>query len=80
MDTVETVQDQETVLDIKTILVAVDLSPHSERTVAYAVAIAGQLMGRHHQTFLGRLLNLDQASKIFHRVACPVLVWEGEEN
>ena len=42
MNTVETVQAQETVLGIKTILVAVDLAPHSERTVAYAVAVAKQ--------------------------------------
>jgi nucleotide-binding universal stress UspA family protein len=40
MNTVETVQDPETVLNIKTILVAVDLSFHSEKTVAYALAIA----------------------------------------
>jgi nucleotide-binding universal stress UspA family protein len=40
MNTVETVQDPETVLKIKTILVAVDLSFHSEKTVAYALAIA----------------------------------------
>jgi nucleotide-binding universal stress UspA family protein len=40
MNTVETVQDQETVLNIKTILVAVDLSFHSEKTVAYALAVA----------------------------------------
>jgi nucleotide-binding universal stress UspA family protein len=40
MNAVETVQEQESVLNIKTILVAVDLSSRSERTVAYAVAIA----------------------------------------
>jgi nucleotide-binding universal stress UspA family protein len=42
MNNTETVQQQETALEIKTILVAVDLSPHSERTVAYAVSIARQ--------------------------------------
>ena len=40
MNQLETVQEQETVLDIKTILVAVDLSSHSERTVGYALSIA----------------------------------------
>ena len=40
MNTVEIVQDQETVLKIKTVLVAVDLSSHSEKTVAYGLAVA----------------------------------------
>ena len=158
MNNVETLQQPEIALNVKTILVAVDLSPHSERTVAYAVSIARQfgaslkvihvyappaatefgaqdmyrllekdredverrlaslvdrvranypkcesllrtgdpseqvataasleganliVVGRHHQTFLGRLLNLDQAPKIVHRAACPVLVWEDDDN
>jgi nucleotide-binding universal stress UspA family protein len=158
MNSIETVQQRETALKIKTILVAVDLSSHSERTVAYAVPIARQfgaslkvihvyvppngtefgaqdmcrllekdrddaerslaslvdrvraefprcesilrtgdvpeqiasaasltganliVVGRHHQTFLGRILNLDQAPKIVQRVACPVLVCEDEDN
>ena len=42
MNQLETVQEQETILDTKTILVAVDLSSHSERTVTYAVSIARQ--------------------------------------
>ena len=40
MNYLETVQEQKTALNVETILVAVDLSPHSERTVAYAVSIA----------------------------------------
>jgi universal stress protein A len=158
MNYLETLQQQEAALNVKTVLVAVDLSPHSERTVAYAVSIARQfgallkvihvyappaatefgaqdmyqllekdredverrlaslvdqvranypkcesllptgdpseqvaraaslvganliVVGRHHQTFLGRLLNLDQAPKIVHRAACPVLVWEDDDN
>jgi nucleotide-binding universal stress UspA family protein len=40
MNQLETVQELETVLDIKTILVAVDLSSRSERTVGYALSIA----------------------------------------
>jgi len=158
MNYLETVQEQRTGLNVRTILVAVDLSPHSERTVAYAVSIARQfgaslkvihvyapptsaefgaqemyrllekdrddterrlaslvdrvrasypnchsflrtgdpaeqvariaslvradliVVGRHHQTFLGRFFKLDQAPKIVHRVACPVLVWEDDEN
>jgi nucleotide-binding universal stress UspA family protein len=154
----ETVQEQETALNVRTILVAVDLSPHSERTVAYAVSIARQLgaslkvihvyapptsaefgaedmyrllekdredterrlsslvarvrasypkcgsllrtgdaaeqvarvaslvradlivVGRHHQTFLSRFFKLDQVPKIVHRAACPVLVWEDDDN
>jgi nucleotide-binding universal stress UspA family protein len=158
MNSIETVRQQETGLKVKTILVAVDLSSHSERTVAYAVAIARQfraslkvihvyspptatefgapdmcrvlekeredverrlagladrvrakypncesllrtgdpseqvaraanilaadliVVGRHHQTFLGGLLNLDQAPKIVHRAVCPVLVCEYDDN
>lgn len=158
MHTVDTVQDQETVLDTKTILVAVDLSPHSQRTAEYAVSVAKQfgaslkvvhvyapptstefggqdmyrllekdridaerrltnladqirafypkcgslfttgdpaeqvaraanmaradliVVGRHHQTLLGRFFKLDQASKILHRATCPVLVWEDDDN
>jgi nucleotide-binding universal stress UspA family protein len=158
MNNVETVQPQETALNIKTILVAVDLSPHSERTVEYAVSIARRfgaslklvhvyapptstefgaqdmyrllekdredverrlaglasriratyskcnyllsigdpaeqvaraatmvgadliVVGRHHQTFLGRFLNLDQAPKIVRQAACPVLVWEDDQD
>jgi len=158
MNSIETVQQQETGLKVKTILVAVDLSSHSERTVAYAVAIARQfraslkvihvyspptatefgapdmcrvlekdredverrlagladrvrakypncesllrtgdpseqvaraanvlaadliVVGRHHHTFLGGLLNLDQAPKIVHRAVCPVLVCEYDDN
>jgi nucleotide-binding universal stress UspA family protein len=158
MNNTEAVQQQETALEIKTILVAVDLSPHSERTVAYAVSIARQfgaslevihvyapptatefggqdmygllekdredterrltslvdrvratyrkcesllktgdlseqvaraallsradliVVGRHHQTFLGRLLKLDQAPRIAHQAVCPVLVCEDEDN
>ena len=158
MNNVDILQQQEAALNVKTVLVAVDLSPHSERTVAYAVSIARQfgallkvihvyapptstefgaqdmyrllekdredverrlaslvdraranypkcesllpagdpseqvaraasleganliVVGRHHQTFLGRLLNLDQAPKIVHRAACPVLVWEDDDN
>jgi nucleotide-binding universal stress UspA family protein len=154
MNNVETLPPQETAPRIKTILVAVDLSSQSERTVAYAVSIARQfgaslklihvytpptstesgaqdmysflekdredverrlaaladrvrgnyskcqyhlragdpseqvanaanIMGAdlivtacHHHTVLGRLLNLDQAPKIVHRAACPVLVWQ----
>jgi nucleotide-binding universal stress UspA family protein len=40
MNYLEKVQEQETALNLGTILVAVDLSPHSERTVAYAVSVA----------------------------------------
>ena len=158
MNSIETVRQQETGFKVKTILVAVDLSSHSERTVAYAVAIARQfraslkvihvyspptatefgaqdmcrvlekdredverrlagladrvrakypncesllrtgdpseqvaraanvlaadliVVGRHHQTFLGGLLNLDQAPKIVHRAVCPVLVCEYDDN
>jgi nucleotide-binding universal stress UspA family protein len=158
MNSIETVRQQETGLKVKTILVAVDLSSHSERTVAYAVAIARQfraslkvihvyspptatefgapdmcrllekdredverrlagladrvrakypncesllrtgdpseqvaraanilaadliVVGRHHQTFLGGLLNLDQAPKIVHRAVCPVLVCEYDDK
>src|SRR5260221_11819489 len=149
---------QEAALNVKTVLVAVDLSPRSDRTVASAFSIARQFgaslkvihvyapptstefgaqdmyrllekdredierrlaslvdreranypkcesllrtgdpseqvaraasleranliaFARHHQTFLGRLLNLDQAPKIVHRAACPVLVWEDDDN
>ena len=158
MNQLETVQEQETVLDIKTILVAVDLSSHSERTVGYALSIARNfgaslklihvyvppgavefgsedmyrlldegrrdaerrltnltsqirakypncqslftngdpaeqvaraanlvradliVIGRHHHTFLGDFFKLDQAPKIIHRVTCPVLVWEDDDN
>ena len=158
MNNVETIQRPETALKVKTILVAVDLSPHSERTVDYAVSIARRfgaslktihvyspptatefgapemcrmlekdredverrltslvgrvrakypkcesllrigdpseqvataavlvgadliVVGRHHQTFAGRLLNLDQAPKIVQRAACPVLVCEDDDN
>jgi universal stress protein A len=158
MNSIETLQQQETAFKAKTILVAVDLSAHSERTVAYAVSIARRfgaslevihvyspptatefgaqemyrwlekdrqdterrltslvdrvratypkcesllrtgdlseqiaraarlvradliVVGRHHQTFLGRLLNLDQAPKIVHQAVCPVLVCEDEDN
>jgi universal stress protein A len=158
MNYLETVQEQKTALNVETVLVAVDLSPHSERTVAYAVSIARQfgasvkvihvyapptstefgaqdmyrllerdredaerrvisladrvqaiypnceaifltgdpaeevarvaslvgadliVVGRHHQTFLGRFFKLDQAPKIVHRAACPVLVWEDDDN
>jgi len=154
----ETVQEQETALNVKTILVAVDLSSRSERTVAYAASIARQfgaslkvihiyvppastefgaqdmyrllekdredverrlvsladqiqaiypkceavfltgdpaeqvartaslvradliVVGRHHQTSLGRFFKLDQAPKIVHRAACPVLVWEDDDK
>jgi nucleotide-binding universal stress UspA family protein len=153
-----TVQERETVLSVKTILVAVDLSPRSNRTVAYALSIARQfgasvrvihvyvpptaaefggqdmyrllekdrddaerrlvslvgqiqaaypkceahfvtgdpveqvariaalvkadlvVVGRHHQTFLGRFFKLDQAPKIVHRAACSVLVWEDDHD
>lgn len=158
MNNLETVQGQKTALNVETILVAVDLSPHSERTVAYAVSIARQfgaslkvihvfepqpnaefgrqemnrlleqdredtkwrlaslvdraranypkcetflrtgdlaeqvaivaslvradliVVGRHHQTFLGRFFKLDRAPEIVHRATCPVLVWEDNEN
>jgi len=158
MNYLETVQELETALKVKTILVAVDLSPRSERTVAYAVSIARrfgasvklihvyvppastefgaqnisatlesdretaerQLIGLadkirakygkcdhhlqigdpaeqiakmarivgadlivtacHHQTFLGHLLNLEQAPRIIHRASCPVLVWQDNED
>lgn len=158
MNYLETVQEQERALSLGTILVAIDLSPHSERTVAYAVSIARQfgaslkvihvyapptsaefgaedmyrllekdredterclaslvdrvrasypncesllrtgdpveqvarvaslvradliVVGRHHQTFLSRFFKLDQAPKIVHRAACPVLVWEDDDN
>jgi nucleotide-binding universal stress UspA family protein len=158
MNYLETVQEQETTLNLGTILVAVDLSPHSERTVAYAISVARQfgasinlihvyvpptstefgaqdmyrlleqdqgdaerrlanladqtralypkceglfltgdpaeqvaraasmlradliVVGRHHQTFLGRFFKLDQAPKIVHRATCPVLVWEDDDN
>ena len=158
MNYLETVQEQKTALNVEKILVAVDLSPHSERTVAYAVSVARQfgasvkvihvyappastefgaqdmyrflekdredaerrlnsladrvqgiypkceaisltgdpaeevarlaslvgadliVVGRHHQTFLGRFFKLDQAPKIVHRAACPVLVWEDDDN
>lgn len=158
MNYLDTVQEQETALRVKTILVAVDLSSHSERTVTYAVSIARQfgaslklihvyvpptsaefggqdmcrllekdrddferrlisladqiqaiypkceallitgdpveqvariaslmradliVVGRHHQTFLGRFFKLDRAPRIVHRVACPVLVWEDDDK
>jgi nucleotide-binding universal stress UspA family protein len=32
------------------------------------------LTGNHHPGFLGRLLGLDQPSRIVHRAPCPVLV------
>ena len=158
MNHVEIVEERETALNIKSILVAVDLSSHSDRTVAYAVSVARQfgaslklihvyappssiefgtediyrlleksrgdaerrlanladqiraiypkceslfttgdpveqvaraasmvradliVVGRHHQTFLGRFLKLDQAPKIVHRAACPVLVWEDNDD
>lgn len=158
MSNVEIIQQPETALKVKTILVAVDLSPHSERTVEYAISIARRfgasltvmhvyspptatefgapemcrllekdrenverrlvsladrvrakypkcesllrtgdpseqvasaasfvgasliVLGRHHQTFLGHFLNLDKAPKIIHRAACPVLVWEDDDN
>ena len=158
MNNVEILQQQEAALNVNTVLVAVDLSPHSERTVAYAVSIARQfgaslkvihvyapptstefgaqdmyrllekdredterrlaslvdrvranypkcesllrtgdpaeqvasvasllradliVVGRHHQTFIGRFLKLNQAPKIVHRAACPVLVWEDDDN
>ncbi|MBV9876038.1 MAG: universal stress protein [Verrucomicrobia bacterium] len=158
MNYLDTVQEQTTALRLKTILVAVDLSSHSERTVTYAISIARQfgaslklihvyvpptsaefggqdmyrllekdrddaetrlinlagriqagypkceaifvtgdpdeqvtriasllradliVVGRHHQTFLGRFFKLDQAPKILHRAACPVLVWEDDDK
>jgi len=158
MNYLDTVQEQETALRVKTILVAVDLSSHSERTVTYAVSIARQfgaslklihvyvppsavefgsedmyrllaegrrdaerrltnltsqirakypdcqsllttgepaeqvaraaammsadliVVGRHHHTLFGHFLKLDQAPKIIHRAACPVLVWEDDDN
>ena len=43
MNSVETIKEQETALKVKIILVAVDLTPHSERTVDYAVSIARRL-------------------------------------
>jgi hypothetical protein len=42
MNHVEIVEERETALNIKSILVAVDLSSHSDRTVAYAVSVARQ--------------------------------------
>lgn len=34
----------------------------------------------HHPGFLGRLLGMDQASRILHRAGCPVLIYhEGNE-
>ena len=33
------------------------------------------LTGSRHPTFLGRLLGLDQPSRIVHRAPCPVLVY-----
>jgi nucleotide-binding universal stress UspA family protein len=51
--------------------------------IASAASLTGAnliVVGRHHQTFLGRILNLDQAPKIVQRVACPVLVCEDEDN
>ena len=158
MNVVETVQHQERVLNIKTVLVAVDLSHHSEKTVAYALSVARQfgaslklihvytpptstefgaqdmymllekdredverrlaalvdqirggypkceyllrtgdpaeqvanaakIVGAdlivtacHHQTRLGRLLNLDQAPKIVRRAGCPVVVWQDNQD
>jgi universal stress protein A len=158
MNYLDTVQEQETDLRVKTILVAVDLSSHSKRTVNYAVPLARQfgaslklihvyvpptsaefggqdmyrllekdredfgrrltsltdqiqaiypkceallitgdpveqiariaslvradliVVGRHHQTFLGRFFKLDQAPRIVHRAACPVLVWEDDNK
>ena len=158
MNYLETVQEQETALDLKTIHVAVYLSSHSEKTAACAAAIAKQfgaslklihvyvphastelgaqnisstlendretaerqLIGLadkirakygkcdhhlqigdpaeqiaktarivgadlivtacHHQTFLGHLLNLEQAPRIIHRASCPVLVWQDNED
>jgi len=158
MNYLDTVQEQETALRVKTILVAVDLSSHSERTVTYAVSIARQfgaslklihvyvppsavefgsedmyrllaegrrdaerrltnltsqirakypdcqslfttgepaeqvaraaatmrpdliVVGRHHHTLLGDFFRLDQAPKIIRRAACPVLVWEDDDN
>jgi nucleotide-binding universal stress UspA family protein len=136
-------------LNLKKILVAVDLSPHSEKTAAYAAQLAAPfgasltllhvcspneataeesskfddpfttpekelenlakkirktypecsayvsvgdpadkvvmmaeilkadliLTGSHHPSFLGRLLGLDQPSRIVHRAPCPVLVY-----
>ena len=158
MNTTETVQEHATALKIRTILVAVDLFPHSERTVDYAISIARRfgaslkvlhvytppssiefcsedvyrllyegrrdaerhlrnltdqkraiypkceallttgdpaeqvaraadimradliVIGRHHQTSVGRLFKLDQAPKIVHRVTCPVLVSEDDHE
>ena len=158
MNHVEVVQERETALNIKSILVAVDLSSHSGRTVAYALSIAKQfgasmklihvytppasidfgaedlyrllenerkdaerrltnltdqiraiypkcesllrtgdpaeqvvraasmvkadlvVIGRHHQTLLGRFFKLDQAPKIVHRAICPVLVSEDDDD
>ena len=158
MNNTETVPEHATTLKIRTILVAVDLFSHSERTVIYAVSIAKRfgaslklvhvyappssiefgsediyrlldedrrgaerrlrnltdqiraiypkcealfttgdpadqvaraaslvkadliVIGRHHQTSLGRFFRLDQAPKIVHRVTCPVLVWEDDDN
>jgi nucleotide-binding universal stress UspA family protein len=152
------VQEQETALSVKTILVAVDLFSHSERTVAYALSIARNfgaslklvhvyappassefgtediyrllekdrkdaerrltnlvaqiraiypkceslfttgdpaeqvaraasmmradliVVGRHHQTLLGRFFKLDQAPKIIHRATCPGLVWDDDDD
>jgi nucleotide-binding universal stress UspA family protein len=34
----------------------------------------------YHPSFLGRLLNLDQAPKIMHRATCPVLVYHDRHD
>jgi nucleotide-binding universal stress UspA family protein len=158
MTAVEPTGEAKSFLMLKTILVAVDLSSHSEKTAACAAAIARrfgasvklihvyvppastelgaqnisstlesdretaerQLIGLadkirakygkcdhhlqigdpaeqiaktarivgadlivtacHHQTFLGHLLNLEQAPRIIHRASCPVLVWQDNED
>ena len=65
MNQLETVQEPETVLDIRTILVAVDLSSHSERTVGYALSIAR---------------NLGASLKLIHVYVPPSAVEFGSED
>ena len=49
----------------------------ADKTVMMAEILRADLIltGSCHPTFLGRLLGLDQPSRIVHRAPCPVLVY-----